>query len=181
MVDMDVVRVSKRLSKVLRHRPETIGIIPDANGWVDIDALLVALAEHGLSLTRQDLDEVVSKNDKKRYTIDESGTRIRAAQGHSIEVRLDYPATRPPAVLYHGTPRRNIGSILEHGLDRAGRHAVHLSADLETASRVGARRGEFVVFVIDAAAMARDGFPFHRSDNGVWLTERVPAAYLTVR
>lgn len=119
MVDMDVVRVSKRLSKVLRHRPETIGITPDANGWVDIDALLVALAEHGLSLTRQDLDEVVSKNDKKRYTIDESGTRIRAAQGHSIEVRLEYPATRPPAVLYHGTPRRNIGSILEHGLDRA--------------------------------------------------------------
>ncbi|WP_460827783.1 RNA 2'-phosphotransferase [Nostocoides australiense] len=173
--------MSTRLSKVLRHRPETIGITLDENGWVDIDVLLVALAEHGLPLTRQDLDRVVSENDKQRYTIDESGTRIRAAQGHSVAVRLDYVAQTPPDVLYHGTPRRNLGSILEHGLDKAERHAVHLSSDVETASRVGARRGEFVVLVVDAAAMARDGFDFQRSRNGVWLTERVPTAYLSVR
>jgi putative RNA 2'-phosphotransferase len=176
---VDVVRVSKRLSYVLRHRPESIGVRLDAAGWVDVAALLAALARHGLPLTRAELEHVVAGNDKRRFAFDRTGTRIRASQGHSVAVSLGYEATRPPDELFHGTVERFLPAILDEGLRPGNRHAVHLSPDIRTARTVGARRGRPVVLRVDAAAMAADGRTFTRSANGVWLVDAVPPAYLS--
>ena len=177
---MDVVRVSKRLSFVLRHHPDSVGLRLDPHGWVQVDALLAALAAHGLELSRAELDRVVATNDKRRFAYDGSGTRIRASQGHSVGVDLGYQPQRPPAELFHGTTRRFLEAILADGLLPGRRHAVHLSPDVATARTVGGRRGEPVVLRVDAAAMAADGAVFTRSANGVWLTDAVPARYLSL-
>ena len=177
---MDVVRVSKRLSYVLRHQPGSIGVSLDDAGWVDVDVLLPALAAHGLRLTRAELDAVVATNDKRRFAFDESGTRIRASQGHSRRVDLGYLPEPPPRELFHGTVDRFLPAILAEGLRPGRRHAVHLSADVSTARAVGARRGRPVVLRVDAAAMAADGAVFTRSANGVWLVDAVPPQHLSL-
>ena len=174
----DVVRVSKRLSYVLRHRPDSVGLTLDGAGWADVDELLAALTAHGLPLTREELDRVVAGNDKRRFAFDDSGRRIRASQGHSVPVALGYAAEPPPAVLFHGTVERVLPAIEAQGLRPGRRHAVHLSPDAETARRVGARRGRPVVLRVDAAGMAHDGAVFTRSANGVWLVDAVPPRYL---
>lgn len=174
------VQRSKRLSLVLRHRPDSIGITLDDNGWVGVSTLLAALSRHGGTLSRGALMRVVANNDKQRFEVDSETDRIRARQGHSVDVELGLPPMTPPAVLYHGTPTRSLTEILATGLDRRRRHHVHLSGDIETAHRVGQRRGQDVVLVIDAAAMSAAGILFWRTDNGVWLTDSVPARYLTV-
>lgn len=176
MDDRRVVNVSKYLSKHLRHQPERIGLELDEGGWVEIDALLTAAAGHGFPITRDELERVVAVNDKKRFAIE--GGRIRASQGHSVEVDLGLPAATPPPYLYHGTVARNLDAIRAEGLRPMNRHDVHLSADRETATRVGARRGRPVVLAVDAGAMHRDGHVFHVSANGVWLTRAVPPRYL---
>jgi putative RNA 2'-phosphotransferase len=177
---MDVVPTSKRLSYVLRHAPASIGLSLDAAGWVDVDDLLAALAAHGTPLSRAQLDDVVARNDKQRFALDPTGTRIRASQGHSVPVQLGYGTSDPPAELFHGTVERFLPAILADGLRPGNRHAVHLSADVATARRVGGRRGRPVVLRVDAAAMAAVGATFTRSDNGVWLVDAVPARYLSV-
>jgi putative RNA 2'-phosphotransferase len=176
---MDVVRVSKRLSYVLRHRPDSVGVTLDEAGWADIDALLAALAAHGLRLTRDELEHAVAANDKRRFAFDETGTRIRASQGHSVRVDLGYADEPPPAELFHGTVERFLPAILTEGLRPGRRHAVHLSPDVATARAVGGRRGRPVVLRVDSAAMVADGHTFTRSANGVWLTDAVPPRYLS--
>ncbi|MBW8736573.1 MAG: RNA 2'-phosphotransferase [Streptomyces turgidiscabies] len=176
MDERRTVKVSKYLSKHLRHQPERIGLILDERGWVEIDTLIAAATAHGFRFTREELDHVVTANDKKRFAID--GTRIRASQGHSVEVDLGLPPATPPPYLYHGTVGRFLDAIHSEGLRPMNRHAVHLSPDRETATRVGARRGRPVVLSVDSAAMHRDGHLFHVSANGVWLTETVPPRYL---
>ncbi|MEU0003956.1 RNA 2'-phosphotransferase [Streptomyces sp. NPDC006314] len=176
MDERRTVRVSKYLSRHLRHQPERIGLTPDQGGWVEIDTLIAAASAHGFRFTREELDHVVAANDKQRFVIE--GTRIRASQGHSIEVDLGLPPATPPPYLYHGTVARNLDVIRAEGLKPMNRHAVHLSADRETATRVGARRGRPVVLTVDAGAMHRDGHVFHISANGVWLTQAVPPCYL---
>ena len=173
-------RLSRLLSLVLRHDPGRLGIELDRGGWVEVPTLLAALAGAGHPVSRADLRRVVTENDKQRFTLDEHGDRIRAAQGHSVPVELGLPPQEPPEVLYHGTAPGNLAPILRDGLHRAGRHAVHLSPDIATASRVGARRGAFVVLAVDAAAMHRAGHRFTRSENGVWLVDAVPPAHLRV-
>ncbi|TLQ44912.1 RNA 2'-phosphotransferase [Streptomyces marianii] len=176
MDEQRTVKVSKYLAKHLRHQPERIGITLDANGWIAIEELLRAAAGNGFPITRDELDHVVAANDKRRFMID--GLRIRANQGHTVEVDLDLPVAEPPAHLYHGTVARSLDAIRAEGLRPMARHHVHLSPDRETATRVGARRGRPVVLAVDAGAMHRAGHVFHVSANGVWLTDGVPPRFL---
>ncbi|MEV8524538.1 MULTISPECIES: RNA 2'-phosphotransferase [unclassified Streptomyces] len=174
--DRRTVKVSKYLSKHLRHQPERIGLALDPNGWVEIDVLLRAAAAHRFPITRAELDHVVATNDKRRFAV--RGDRIRASQGHTVAVDLGLPPAEPPAYLYHGTVARNLEAIRSEGLRPMDRHHVHLSTDRETAGQVGARRGRPVVLSVDAGAMHRAGHVFHVSANGVWLTDAVPPEYL---
>ncbi|HEY0064351.1 MAG TPA: RNA 2'-phosphotransferase [Telluria sp.] len=175
---MNLEKASKFLSLVLRHKPEEIGLTLDHEGWADIGQLVALSNAKGKPLTRELLVEVVRTSDKQRFAIDPAGTRIRANQGHSIPVDLKLPPQTPPARLFHGTATRFIASIREKGLSAGSRQHVHLSADRETATRVGARHGKPSVLVVDAAAMQRDGMVFYVSENDVWLTEAVPVDYI---
>ncbi|MFI9580839.1 RNA 2'-phosphotransferase [Streptomyces sp. NPDC052236] len=170
------VKVSKYLSKHLRHQPDRIGITLDENGWVAVDELLRAAAEHGFRITRAELDHVVAVNDKRRFTIGDG--RIRANQGHSVTIDLGLPSAEPPAYLYHGTVARHLDAIRAEGLRAMNRHHVHLSPDRETATRVGARRGRPVVISVHAGTMHQAGHRFYVSVNGVWLTDTVPPEFL---
>ncbi|CAB3691917.1 putative RNA 2'-phosphotransferase [Paraburkholderia rhynchosiae] len=168
-----------------------VGIRLDRQGWVSVDELIRAIErtarKAGASkrlrtlpaITRDVILAVVATNDKQRFSLSPDGLRIRAAQGHSIGVDLGYAAKEPPAVLYHGTAWSNWTHIAVEGLTAQTRHAVHLSTDADTATRVGTRHGPPLVLVVDAAQMHADGYAFTRSDNGVWLTLVVPAAYLS--
>ena len=168
------VAVSKFLAKHLRHQPEHIGLALDEAGWARVDELLAASARAGFAITREELDAAVHAPGKRRYVYDDSGTRVRAAQGHSVDVDLGYAPSVPPAVLYHGTHPGAVDAILAAGLSPMGRRHVHLSGDAETARQVGARRGRPVVLAVDAAALHAAGHPFLVADNGVWLTDAVP-------
>jgi len=174
------VKISKFLSLVLRHRPGAIGLVLDENGWADVDALLVGCRTAGRTITPEQLRHVVAANDKKRFEFSPDGDRIRASQGHSVEVDLDYPPAVPPEILYHGTAERNLASIRTGGLAKRRRHHVHLSLDARTAAKVGSRHGRSVVLEVRAGQMHRGGMAFYLSANGVWLTDHVPAAYLDI-
>jgi putative RNA 2'-phosphotransferase len=173
-----MVRISKFLSKHLRHAPEELGLTLAPGGWVAVEDLLAGCARKAFRITRAELDEVVAMNDKQRFSFDESGTRIRANQGHSTEVNLQLVPQTPPDVLYHGTASDTLPDIRKTGLQRMSRHHVHLSTAVPTAQKVGARHGAPVVLIVDAAAMHRAGILFYCSDNGVWLVDAVPPEYL---
>ncbi len=170
---------SKLLSYVLRHHPDAAGLTLDAQGWVEIDLLLAGLTTRGTALTRAALDHIVATDGKGRYAVSDDGLRIRANQGHSVDVDLGYLPAVPPPLLYHGTAERNLPSIRATGLERRARHHVHLSATVETARQVGARHGRPLVLVVDAARMHADRIAFYVTANGVWLVDAVPAGYLS--
>lgn len=178
--EKDVVRLSKFMSLVLRHQPEHIGIELDEQGWTDIATLLEKAAHKGVRMDMQTLEQVVDTNSKKRFAFNEDKTRIRASQGHSVEVELGYEAQTPPDVLYHGTPERFVNSILNDGIKKMQRHHVHLSTDIATTMQVGARRGSPVLLRIDAKAMHAAGYNFYCSANGVWLCDEVPAEFISL-
>ena len=176
-----LVRLSKWVSLRLRHNPAGIGLALDRQGWAGVDDLIAASARHGVRFTRVDLDAVVAGNNKQRFEYDAAGERIRARQGHSVPVDLGYADTAPPEILYHGTSVRVLPAIRQGGLLPMSRHDVHLSADVDTARKVGSRHGPPTVLTVDAARMARDGHTFRVTPNGVWLTAAVPAQYLRER
>jgi putative RNA 2'-phosphotransferase len=175
-----MVKVSKFLSLVLRHQPDRIGLKLDPAGWVSVEELLEACQSHGFPLTKSELGAVVAGSDKQRFSFSDDRLQIRANQGHSVNVDLGYQPTAPPEDLYHGTVERFLISILDGGLSRGKRHHVHLSAELDTAQKVGARRGIPVILRVMSGRMHRDGYLFFRSENGVWLTDKVPPEYLEV-
>ena len=176
--EKSVRRISKFLSLVLRHQPDKIGIQLDAAGWVEVEVLLEALRRSGQKISRDLLEHVVETNDKQRFTIDESGQRIRATQGHSVEVELGYEPADPPAILIHGTPETAVSAIRDSGLLKMKRHHVHLHCDSSTASAVGARRGTPVLLKVKAQEMAKEGFVFYVTANQVWLTDHVPPRFI---
>lgn len=171
-------RISKFLSLVLRHKPETIGIRLDANGWTDVDELIQRSNKYGVQYNLEVLKHIVETNNKKRFAFDSTMEKIRASQGHSIKVELGYKNQQPPEFLYHGTAQKSVESILKDGLQKRSRQHIHLSRDLETAINVGQRHGKPYVFKVLADQMFQDGLEFYLSENGVWLTDRVPAKYL---
>lgn len=171
------IAASKFMSLVLRHRPETIGLRLDAEGWAGIEDL-IALSQKHHPLTRALIDEAVATNNKQRFAISEDGLRIRARQGHSIAVELGLTSVAPPARLYHGTAARSVDAIRREGVCKRQRQHVHLSADAATATNVGARHGTPVVLTVRADEMAAAGHAFFLSENGVWLTDAVPPQFL---
>ena len=174
-----LVKISKYLSKHLRHDPDRLGITLEAGGWVKVDELIKACRHNQFLFTRAELEEVVATNDKQRFSFNGDKTKIRANQGHSVEVDLQLTPVTPPEILYHGTGDKAVAAIKRSGLIKMSRHHVHLSQDKETATKVGARHGKPVVFLIQAAAMQQAGFEFYCSDNGVWLVDHVPPEFLT--
>lgn len=173
-----LVKISKYLSKHLRHEPERIGLKLVPGGWVSVDQLLTACKNYSFPINPAELKEVVANNDKKRFSFDATGSLIRANQGHSVEVDLQLEAVVPPDVLYHGTGHGAVEAILREGVRKMSRHHVHLSTDIITAKKVGTRHGRPVVFTVDAAAMHEEGYTFYCSENGVWLVDNVPPKYL---
>ncbi|RCW20024.1 putative RNA 2'-phosphotransferase [Ciceribacter lividus] len=171
---------SKFLSYVLRHAPESIGLDLDGEGWTDIDTLVRKANAAGQAIDQEMLLRTVRESEKKRFTLSEDGTRIRAAQGHSIKVNLGHAPSQPPAQLFHGTATRFLDAILAEGLRPGSRQHVHLSADQETATQVGARYGKPVVLSVNANRMVEGGHTFFQAENGVWLTDHVPAIFLTI-
>lgn len=168
----------KFLSFVLRHDPSAIGLELDSQGWADVEQLLECCRATGRGSSREALERVVQEDSKRRFAFSEDGRRIRASQGHSVEVELGYAPAAPPALLFHGTVASVLDSIRADGLLPMQRRHVHLSADEATARAVGARRGKPVLLGVTAERMQSDGLTFYSSDNGVWLTDHVPPRYI---
>lgn len=173
-----LTRVSRFLSLVLRHRPDQIDLELDEAGWASIEQLVERASSVGKELNRELILEVVRTNDKQRFAISPDGLRIRARQGHSIPVDLELRPVEPPELLFHGTADRFVESIRDKGLLAGSRLHVHLSKDRETATKVGRRHGRPVVLLVEAGKMWAAGYIFYLSENGVWLTAKVPAAFI---
>lgn len=178
---MTIIEVSVFLSLVLRHKPSAADIEVDEHGWARVDELIAgvnkAKPEAGLDMPM--LEEIVRADDKSRYSFSDDMTMIRANQGHSIPVDVELEESRPPRVLYHGTAEKYVESIEHEGLIKKTRLYVHLSGDFDTAVKVGERHGELVVYLVYAEAMASEGYKFYLSKNGVWLTDHVPARFIS--
>lgn len=175
-----LIEVSKFLSYVLRHEPESIGLTLDREGWADIAELIAGAAQGGHVLDEMLIRAVVETNDKKRFAISADGLRIRAVQGHSTEsVDIAFAEKQPPDILYHGTASRFIESIMREGLKPGQRQYVHLSVETGTAESVGRRYGKPVILQVRSGEMHDQGFRFFQAENGVWLVERVPVEFLT--
>lgn len=178
MDDKERKNASKFLSLVLRHKPEEINLTLDIEGWANVDELLEKLNTNKRVVSFEDLKEIVALNDKSRFVFSADFKRIRANQGHSINVDLNLKPVIPPAILYHGTAERNIASIFEKGILKQERNHVHLSADIETANKVGMRYGKPVVLKVQALEMTTKGYHFYISENNVWLTDFVPRDFI---
>lgn len=178
MSPAQITSLSKFLSLVLRHQPETAHITLDSAGWTGVNELLRGCAQARRSITRDQLQHIVETNAKKRFEFSADGKRIRASQGHSVEVDLAYEPQDPPELLYHGTATRFLDSIRELGLIKGQRHHVHLAAETKVTLQVGARHGNPVLLTILASAMRAAGHPFYCSTNGVWLVEHVPPEFV---
>jgi putative RNA 2'-phosphotransferase len=177
-MEKNLKSTSRFLSLVLRHKPEEIGLQLDENGWASVDELIEKVNAKGNNVDIDLLNEIVETNDKKRFAFNDDKTKIRASQGHSIEIDLALQPIAPPDVLYHGTATRFVESILKEGLIKQQRQHVHLSEKLETATAVGARHGKPTILIVDAKQMYEDGFLFYKSENNVFLTDCVGVKYI---
>lgn len=173
----DLTKISKYISLILRHKPEVIGMQLDTHGWADVNTLLAGICKK-YPIDFEILEEIVRTDNKQRYSFNEDKTKIRANQGHSIQVDVELSVTEPPETLYHGTAERFSASIEAKGLLPGSRLYVHLSPDTETAEKVGRRHGKPVIYLVNAGQMQKDGYTFFISANGIWLTKTVPAQYL---
>ena len=178
MANKKVPATSKFLSLILRHKPELIDLRLDKYGWTRVDELIEKSRANGKDLDHETLKDIVVTNEKQRFSFNGDKTKIRANQGHSIPIDLGLEPIEPPAILFHGTAEKYLADILQLGLQKKGRHHVHLSADIATALAVGKRHGKPVVLEISASEMFRQGFKFFVSENRVWLTEEVPRKFL---
>ena len=173
---MNIKQISKFISYVLRHHPEEAGLTLDEQGWADANTLVASIQKRNPEFTFADLENVVATSEKKRFDL--QGDRIRANQGHSVEVDLNLERATPPATLYHGTSADIVPLIMREGLKKMARHHVHLSPDTATARIVGARRkGKVVILAVDTTNMTQD---FFVSNNGVWLTEAVAPQHIKI-
>lgn len=171
------VKLGRFLSLVLRHNPDAAGVSLDEHGWADVQELLTGVRRSGRQITMEMLERIVQENNKQRYSFNADHTKIRANQGHSLQVDVELTAMRPPHYLYHGTAAKFLAAIQQEGIKKMSRQYVHLSGDFQTAMEVGRRHGSPVVITINAEAMVHDGITFYLSENGVWLCEYVAPEY----
>ena len=171
-------KLSVFISLILRHKPEEIGIALDEHGWANVDELIAGIKATGREIDMDILKDIVATDEKKRYSFNNDMTLIRANQGHSIPVDVELKEATPPCVLWHGTSERFINAIKQQGIKPMSRLYVHLSSDVQTATKVGVRHGDCMVLPIDADRMYRDGVKFYLSENGVWLTKYVDWKYV---
>ena len=179
MNDKEMTKLSKFIALVLRHKPETIGLTLKADGWVSVYEFIKAMNEYGHPITMVGLKEIIESDWKGRYSLDEKENNIRANQGHSANVEIEFKEVVPPKILYHGTNKGVVDVIFKTGLQKMARHHVHLSLMEGTAVTVGSRRGSPVVLVVDAEQMYYGNFKFFISENGVYLTDQVPPKYIS--
>ena len=175
---MNIEKLSKFISLILRHKPEEIGITIDDFGWAKVEDLINGINKSGRNINMCILEEIVRTDNKQRYSFNEDKTKIRANQGHSIPVNLELNELEPPKTLYHGTATKSIEGIKSQGIKSMSRQWVHLSKDFETAKQVGARHGKPMILIINTERMYKDGIKFYLSENGVWLTEYVDPKYI---
>lgn len=179
MNEREIKNISKFLSLLLRHQPSLIGLKLDENGWADVEELINKSKRKNKHFSKQDLEKVIAENDKQRFSFNEDKTKIRANQGHSIKtVDLQLKSIEPPEYVYHGTVSKFMKLIRENGLQKMSRQHVHLSQNVETAIKVGSRRGVPIILTIQSGKMFREGYEFFKSKNGVWLTNSVPATFI---
>ena len=174
----DIKRISKLMSLILRHQPQVIGAELENNGWLSVDTLIDGIRKKGIRVDNEILDEVVETNNKKRFAYNEDKSKIRANQGHSLKVDVELKTATPPETLYHGTVFRFLDAIREKGLIPMSRQHVHLSKDISTAQNVGSRRGTPIILKVNALEMHQKGYTFYLSENGVWLTDKVPSEFI---
>lgn len=177
MGNVDLIKTSRFISLILRHKPETIGITLDEHGWANVEELIAGISKTQY-IDMAMLEKIVATDNKQRYSFNEDKTLIRANQGHSIPVDVELPKKEPPAILYHGTGEKYVKSIDEQGLIPKNRLYVHLSGDEATAKSVGSRHGKPVIYEIYTGEMHSAGYVFYQSVNGVWLTKNVPVKYM---
>ena len=177
---MELNEISKFISLILRHKPEVIGIQLDLHGWAQTDELITGICKTYPTFSMTQLETIVNTDNKQRYSFSEDKSKIRANQGHSINIDLELVPVTPPTVLYHGTAEKYVASIEAEGLISKSRQYVHLSADIETAVTVGSRHGSPVIYEVAAEDMNKYGYEFYLSENKVWLTRKVPAQYLKI-
>ena len=171
-------RTSKFLSYALRHAPEDVGLAMNRGGWVRTDELLEAARREGYELDRSGLRTLIRASEKERFELSAEGDLVRATYGHSVDVDLDLTPVDPPERLFHGTAKRFLSAIEEEGLRPGNRNYVHLSETRAAARSVGGRHGRPVVLSVDARGLAREGQPFFRSADGIWMTPAVPPDHL---
>ncbi|MDO5516966.1 MAG: RNA 2'-phosphotransferase [Clostridium sp.] len=174
------VRLGKFISLILRNKPEVIGISLDKHGWADVDELIKGINKSGRKIDFETLDRIVRENNKQRYSFNDDKTKIRANQGHSINVDVELKEVIPPDVLYHGTATRFLYSIKDKGILKMSRLYVHLSKDVDTALNVGKRHGKPIVLAIDTGAMIKDSYKFYLSVNDVYLCDDIPWKYVRI-
>ena len=177
---MDLTSLSRTISHALRHEPWLYELELDEEGWVPLDLLIEALrAERPAwaTLTATDIERMIDQSEKKRHEMNDG--RIRAFYGHSVPQRLQLAQEKPPAILYHGTAPATAETIRTEGLKPMGRQYVHLSADPETALKVGSRKAKEPVILKIASGLAHDeGTPFYHGNEMVWLADSVPAKFV---
>lgn len=176
---MNLIKISRFLSLVLRHHPEIIDLHIDSHGWAEVEELLLKMKKK-YPISREILEEIVRTDNKNRYSFDEERRRIRANQGHSISVDVELEEREPPEFLYHGTGAKYVTSISQQGLLPMSRLFVHLSEEKKTAREVGKRHGNPVIYRVRSGDMGKKGYRFYLSVNHVWLTKEVPADFLSL-
>ncbi|WP_299135613.1 RNA 2'-phosphotransferase [uncultured Tenacibaculum sp.] len=182
MNEKNIKRISKFLSLLLRHQPEKIGLQLDSNGWAPVEELLQKSRKHGVRFTIDELEGIVVNNDKKRFTFNDDKTKIRANQGHSLKtIDLELKPVQPPEFLYHGTVAKFMNAIHDKGLQKMSRQHVHLSTEIETAMKVGSRRGKPIILTVKSGEMQSEGYEFYLSENNVWLTDSVPSEFIVLK
>lgn len=177
---IDPIRLSKTISRALRHDPKSFGLTLEVGGWVKLADLLAGLQKLTVwqELTEADIVELVSRPGKQRFELKDG--HIRALYGHTIKIDLQKERRTPPRLLYHGTSSEAVAVIRRQGLKPMGRQHVHLSEDIGTATMVGKRKtSRPVILTIYAAQASQQQIPFYHGNHTTWLADFVPPQFIS--